>query len=494
MSLKNTKLQCQTDVMATTALVVVDRTVRPGSEIVIYSNNILSYRTEENRQLLSGRTKDETHDSLVNMDVAPQSYADARNTSHKSRFRSLHPAEETCRRERRNDFPVPSAPLTAQKEFSMSLEDDNMARPHPLSQSSLPPLSPPLTPQSPHSSDAANSSFQSSDGLLATSPALARSVIPPSPYNPLLTPTFRHSPPRLPSDQPWRFPSPSHPLHSRTRELFLSTLARDTSSPGTKGPSVIEMNPAQVTPLLSRRIVGFEKGKVGVLDLETPESLAKLPRPSPRALFSKDRLPLPVVDRMHSGGIHQVEESPLSRNSRKNMRNHKKMLSEVTDDWLSDGPLISSAPLALGCGGLLTAHDPFVAMYSSWGDIGTGNEDSRHRHTPPMSAPESESPVLRSNTLPTGIDSSGVPIAGLGLGLLEPFPFPNDGMVPVELECEFDGRLIYPPITEEEGDEAEVEVVLTASNNLKGNAGRPSEHLYHEMTPPSKKRRTVGHI
>lgn len=28
-----------------------------------------------------------------------------------------------------------------------------------------------------------------------------------SPYNPLRTPAFRHSPPRLPSDQPWRFSS-----------------------------------------------------------------------------------------------------------------------------------------------------------------------------------------------------------------------------------------------------------------------------------------------
>ena len=42
-------------------------------------------------------------------------------------------------------------------------------------------------------------------------------VIPLSPYNPLITPSFRHSPPRLPSDQPWRFPSPSHLLHASLR-------------------------------------------------------------------------------------------------------------------------------------------------------------------------------------------------------------------------------------------------------------------------------------
>ncbi len=45
-----------------------------------------------------------------------------------------------------------------------------------------------------------------------------------SPYDPSLTPAFRHSSPKLPSDQPWRFPSPAHPLYSRQRQVSLSQL------------------------------------------------------------------------------------------------------------------------------------------------------------------------------------------------------------------------------------------------------------------------------
>jgi hypothetical protein len=56
-------------------------------------------------------------------------------------------------------------------------------------------------------------------------------TIPPSPYDPTQTPTFRHSHPYQPHDHPWRFPSPTHPLHSRQRDLSLSLLAGPTGTP-----------------------------------------------------------------------------------------------------------------------------------------------------------------------------------------------------------------------------------------------------------------------
>ncbi|CAK5280566.1 unnamed protein product [Mycena citricolor] len=63
-----------------------------------------------------------------------------------------------------------------------------------------------------------------------SSPAPGRTVPPASPYDPLLTPAFRHSPPRLPSDQPWRFTSPSHPLHS-SRHYSLTMLREESPAP-----------------------------------------------------------------------------------------------------------------------------------------------------------------------------------------------------------------------------------------------------------------------
>ncbi|KAJ7783897.1 hypothetical protein DFH07DRAFT_209138 [Mycena maculata] len=195
------------------------------------------------------------------------------------------------------------------------------------------------------------------------SPTSSRVIPPASPYDPLLTPSFRHSPPRLPSDQPWRFPSPSHPMH-RSRELSLTMLGG--ASPVRDSPiPARSRRRANTTPLSSpcTSIMGFE----------TPESLGQFPR----TFFSV-------------GGT-----APLASTPRSPSRRHARISSDVSDDWNASS--------------LTSDRNPFVAILGVDGDDGGGS--------PPSSSPEGESPVVRSAARPTGV--------GLGIGLLEPFILPD---------------------------------------------------------------------
>ncbi|KAJ7293682.1 hypothetical protein C8J57DRAFT_1491056 [Mycena rebaudengoi] len=235
------------------------------------------------------------------------------------------------------------------------------------------------------------------------SPGPSSQMAPPaSPYDPLLTPSFRHSPPRLPSDQPWRFPSPSHPLH-RSRELSLTMLGGAIDSPVMSSPVPVRGGSRAVTaPLSSSPCIG----------LETPE------RPFPRALFSALR----VAERISAGSIVNTPQPRIRRRA--------KTLSAVadSDDWESN-ILLNRDP----------DQNPFVA---TWG--GDPDEDS-----PPSSSPEGgESPVVRS-AVPSG--------AGLGIGLLEPFILPD--RCPSANDVDFDELME----SQEDGDEAEVLDALTCS-------------------------------
>ena len=78
-------------------------------------------------------------------------------------------------------------------------------------------------------------------------------VIPLSPYNPLTTPSFRHSPPRLPSDQPWRFPSPATHFISllwMPHSESLGMVRRKQASPSgvISVPSAIDVSPVIIAP------------------------------------------------------------------------------------------------------------------------------------------------------------------------------------------------------------------------------------------------------
>lgn len=463
---KSTKSPCQIDATVMSALAGVDQTVGAKRFSSGWPTQIGS--TEENKQVAS-KPHHESLDNFISIDVDPQS--EFRNTSHKSKFRSLLPAEEANQRSsssKSTDDTLPPTPKIPQDGFPATLED-NKHRNHPLSKSHVPPISPPLTPQSSMSSDPANTSMES-DSLAATSPPSTLPVVPPSPYDPLLTPSFRHSPPRLPSDQPWRFPSPSHPLHSRSRELSLSMLVRDRNSPAAKSSPIIGESPRleQASPAPSPRIFGSSIGKRSILDLGTPESLEKFRRPSPRALFSKGRPPV-------LGGRPQycIQESPLRRSSRAITRGHKHSNSELSDEWLSEVSLTASTS-NLDTSELLTGSDPFAIMYSPWGSL-TNNvhQATRERSSSPVASAGAESPVLRNSTLHTGV--------GLGIGLLGPFTLPDDARHAGG--SDFNGMLTYASLAEEEDDEAEVACFLAVSTKDNIAAGT------REKTPPLKKRR-----
>ncbi|KAJ7225421.1 hypothetical protein GGX14DRAFT_349203 [Mycena pura] len=182
--------------------------------------------------------------------------------------------------------------------------------------------------------------------FLPASPKSGPVVPPASPYDPLLTPSFRHSPPRLPSDHPWRFTSPSHPLH-RSRNVSLTMLHGE--SPITQAPMVARSHSA-TTP--------FSSPCTSNLGFETPENLVKI-RPFPRVLFSAGR-----------------NNTPLS-----SLRQHMRTSSDVSDAW------DTSKPLSL----LPKDQNPF------WAD---GDDDDG---SPPTSSPEGESPVVRSAPRPSGV-------------------------------------------------------------------------------------------
>ncbi|PFH54570.1 hypothetical protein AMATHDRAFT_94130, partial [Amanita thiersii Skay4041] len=343
---------------------------------------------KENRQLSSVKGQNDLHERVVNLDVTPQT--ESRNISHKSRFRSVPSSEETTRR-RERDRHKNKSNLTA--DFRDSMTDDDI---QPQSENRTEDQSPPLTP---HSSSQISDPVESSESpklTQPTSPPISHPVIPASPYDPLLTPSFRHSSPRRPSEQPWRFPSPSHPLHSRSRDLSLSVLIRGFNSPLNKGSPVAGESARAIglSPFPSPRVVGTEQ-KSGLLDLDSP---AKSLKSSPMSLFCRGRMSH-SNDRI--GKFRSIEESPLGQG----VKRHKRTISELADDWLTDG--------ALGTSSILSGNDPFASI---WNSVSSGDLENE---TKGLACVDAVSPVLRSSTaLPSGV--------GLGIGLLDPFTLSED--------------------------------------------------------------------
>lgn len=328
---------------------------------------------KENKQTAPRKCED-GHDTLVNLKVEVHPGTESRNTSHKSKFRSIGKESSTDRRECKQ-IKDASTNITG-------LPPESITSTSTCQTSSAHTITPPLTPHA--SSDVGNTSTESS-GEGPPTPLSSVPLVPQSPYDPLLTPSFRHSPPRLPSDQPWRYPSPSHPLHSETRELSLSMLVRNASSPLVKGSPVLGGSPLIYPPSLpsSSRFARPE----------TPLSGFRLPLSSSNHVrFTKGRLggsPLaPKTDGARSR--YRIEESPLSRGL---SRQPKRLFSELTDDWFSEASTLSNQ-----------MSDPFNSLFSS-GDV--------ERNSPIKRVLEAESPILRNR------NSMGT--RGLGIGLLEPF-------------------------------------------------------------------------
>ncbi|KAK0245869.1 hypothetical protein EDD85DRAFT_36270 [Armillaria nabsnona] len=283
---------------------------------------------KENRQ--PGTLKEKTLDSIIGMQVTPQT--SARNSTHKSKFHSL--------------LPVPRS----QKDASaLSSSANNVA-------ASRPSRSPPSTPPPLPSSDALETN------CLSPCPA----PFPSSPYDPSLTPSFRHCSPSPPSEHPWRYPSPSHPLHSRQCEISLSDLRSPIAKKGIHGAS-----PKTGTPEGSLR--KFSPLVSQILDSEIVSG--PLPLPSPKGLNS----PLPSS---MTSWRRPFPHSPFALSAQLTQHHN---LTAPTEDWFPK------------------FEDSLVSAFE-----------------PPAKTPvefTGESPILRSRTLPH---------VGLGIGLLEPFAFLGD--------------------------------------------------------------------
>ncbi len=174
--------------------------------------------------------------------------------------------------------------------MSISFDGDGSDVFHLATSSNTPPLTPGLSP--------------SSSGRFMNTKT-------ESPYNPLLTPSFKHSPRRLTCDQPWRFPSPSHPLHSSARELSLSMLVCGEASPTVRG---LDVSPVVLVPASERSKRSVFSSPFAALkkEAETPEVAKAIPKASPRTLFAESGLPTPLTDRLKFQK-HRIPESPLGK-------------------------------------------------------------------------------------------------------------------------------------------------------------------------------------
>ncbi|KAJ3570258.1 hypothetical protein NP233_g4530 [Leucocoprinus birnbaumii] len=327
---------------------------------------------KENKQTTS-RTREDGHDTLLNLKLEIAPGTDPQNISHKSKFRSSTLTGSSI---------DSSEQLAKGKDTTTTSPATEVAPASNRHSSAGPSTSPPLTPHS--SSDAGNLSTESSAGAPPTPPP-SNPLVPPSPYDPLLTPSFRHSPPQLPSDHPWRFPSPSHPLHSHTRELSLSMLVRNAASPLVKGSPDLGSSPLVYSSSSNSTMRSSRPA--------TPLSGIRLPLSSSnQARFNKSRLgSSPLANRPEFGRCrNRIEESPLSRELD---RPQKRSITELGDDWFSGGSLLPSQ-----------LNDPFNSIFSS-GGVG--------RPSPLKRALEAESPVLRNR--------NSAEARGMGIGLLEPF-------------------------------------------------------------------------
>jgi hypothetical protein len=385
------------------------------------------------------------------MVVVPQTAPEI--VSHKSRFRSGKPADASKRRRDRNHKKdtedeagtSPTALRLSQKSSSEYSEYES--EPDKPSRT----RSPPLTPHADTSSDPPYMLPANSDGIIGTSPAVLHPVIPESPYNPLQTPSFRHSPPRLPSDQPWRFPSPSHPLHSTNRDISLTMLARPVPSPIPRAATSSPLTLLALQPSLS----SSTPIRSNATNFETPSrSKILFSRPRNRVHLFHGHISSPMSAlKQHPGIKHCPENSPLRKPVTTPKR--QKQPSELSETWFSEDHLVTASSPS---GAILS--DPFT-IYDSWPPIGDNSRISLvHLPRGPV---EPESPVLRSGFSPS--------MVGLGFGLLEPFGILSKAGVDADLK----EVLSYPELAEE--------------TFIDGKRPAASSTTVAESRPPAKRRR-----
>ncbi|KAF9532026.1 hypothetical protein CPB83DRAFT_881155 [Crepidotus variabilis] len=409
---------------------------------------------EENKQLTAIK-KSEIHDGLINIIVAPQTIPDV--TSQKSRFRSMKDSELTKKRERRNGQSLlPLTPRHPKRALSIPTEEEESEE----EEEDLPPPknpTPPLTPHAEESSDPP-AILTSEHRATASPPPVPHSLIPESPYNPLQTPSFRHSPARLASEQPWRFPSPSHPLHSTTRDISLTMLAKPDGTPSIKG-----LPPVGASPMLALHSSPLS----GALhsdssSYETPARTTFLfGRPGAKShLF--DHVGSPLSSGRFRSFRQRITSSPFPLSSaRRTPKTHSRYPSGSSDAWFSTNDRLSA--LSSSTSSLpdeSSSNDPF----SIWPSINGVSVVSPVRSArPPM---EAESPVVRSGSISS--------LAG-EIGLLEPFALRKAQEPDDEVDDDLKGLLSSSP--------------LRGDSRMDGKRSTPPAHSSADLSPPLKKRR-----
>lgn len=403
--------------------------------------------TEENRPHAPARPRDEIHDSLVSIVVAPQTTLE--NVSHKSRFRSAKSTDAPKQRRDRDPKSETEEVIQAKLEISEAI-------PSPSDEESVygSPIRAGRTPLTPHAELPLDPSYTFTvlDGPTETSLPISQSIIPESPYNPMQTPSFRHSPPPLPSDQPWRYPSPSHPLHSSTRDLSLTILTRPLPSPITKGIQLAESSPMNMLTLHSSPLSRSTPNRPSYVDFETPARSNGLGlRTLNRSYLNKGQTSSPLTAMKSYYGDHVLGSSPIPKYS--TTSRHQRQSSDLSETWFSDNSLgpSSSTPL------VSTTNDLF-SIYNSW------VEDARVSPTHvSKSRPEPDSPVLRCGSV------------ALALGLLEPFSYPVDDVLHKELEVDIK-EILETPVRRDHRPATKRSANFEDSDS-------------NEITPPPKKRR-----
>ncbi|KAI0375322.1 hypothetical protein BV20DRAFT_933432 [Pilatotrama ljubarskyi] len=132
-------------------------------------------------------------------------------------------------------------------------------------------------------------------GLSPSKSSATKLNIPPeSPYDPRRTPAFRHSPPRLPSDQPWRASSAA--VNQAVRQLTLGMLVCGEASPNVRG---LDVSPIVIVPASERK----KRSIFSPPTIQTPERFTLLDMPSeqePDMFFPSPRRLFADVDRPDS--------------------------------------------------------------------------------------------------------------------------------------------------------------------------------------------------
>ncbi|KAJ3800472.1 hypothetical protein GGU11DRAFT_742450 [Lentinula aff. detonsa] len=333
--------------------------------------------TKENKPTTKSGSSDEMHDKLVNIHVAPQSFvSNPSQTQQKIRFRPALMGDPM------KTFPSASSSSSAPSSIDNLVEEGKPTL-----------FTPPLTPLRSSSAPVNDCDHVAH---ISTPPA---PIIPPSPYDPRATPAFRHSPAPTPYDQPWRYPSPSHPF-SKARDLSLSVLLRNSGSLAVDSPV-----PSLMRDDISSPSSSLLSKKSFFVDLDTPGSITNTR--------------LAVLKNSTSARPTLSEESPLGRGLVG--RTHKRNSSDLSlDEWLS----------------MPVPRNPFLTSLNDW----DSENSSPVAHGLINSAMNpTESPVVRREIT---LDRSG-----LGIGLLEPFTLPgsrdpsHDSSSDIEDEFEIMGDL-----------------------------------------------------